>query len=97
MFGGNPGRIKDGLRFVPNARQLYERGLVRRIRVEWEADPVYTLTQLGRDAAALLSVETVSSETPEAVVDARRRLQEHSARLSGLLRDGQFNDIPVEE
>ena len=65
---GNPGRA--GLGTINRPKELYDNGLVTRLRVDWSRSPVFRFTPLGEDVAFLLLAR--DADTSDGVVKRQR-------------------------
>lgn len=94
-----PDRIGHGVDDKSVPREMYDLGLVKRIRASWKPDmTVGVLTDKGKDAAALLLQSNLPADIDEAVLDARQRLKSFTERLNRSRREDEalLDDIPVE-
>lgn len=89
--------VGPGLRTINpyTAPDLHEAGLIRRVIVPWSAEPVFQLTDRGKEAARLLMADPPPNAPPR-IMALRQRLaddQARQARESRKLHD--YPGIPV--
>jgi hypothetical protein len=84
---GHPAVDTAGLNVFLDPKPLYERGWIRKTRASWSADPIYSLTENGKDAARILVAEEAIPKQFEHDIRALRR---------NIRRSPGF-DIPVGE
>lgn len=94
-----PDRIGHGVDDKSVPREMYDLGLVKRVRASWDPDlTVGVLTDKGKDAAALLLRSDLPADIDEAVIDARERLKNHNELIDRSKRENEteLGDVPVE-
>lgn len=84
---GHPAVDSAGLNVFLDPKPLYERGWIRKTRAPWSADPIYSLTETGKDAArVLVAEEAIPKQFEHDIHNLRRNIR----RSPGF-------DIPVSE
>ncbi|WP_454083967.1 hypothetical protein [Georgenia sp. Marseille-Q6866] len=101
-FGHHPpdARVGHGVSEGTVARGLYEKGLAKKVRATWGSNPiVWVLTDLGRDAGAILVAPIVPNDLPEGARAARKALADEKEALEEILESARETDadIPIEE
>lgn len=89
--------IPAGLEILSSANELWENGLIRRIRKAGSERPVYVLKDDGLTAARILLAPDVPSDVPQEVSILRDKLKEHERELAEMFDRIRRSDIPVEE
>jgi hypothetical protein len=96
--GALPGEMGHGVEGGMD-RKIYDSNLARRIRAEWDSrTTIWVLTDLGRDAAALL-FGGLPDDAPPAAHEARARLAKFDAKMDEAAAEEarMLADVPVEE
>lgn len=89
--------IPAGLEILSSANELWENGLIRRIRKVGGERPVYVLNDDGLVAARVLLAPDVPFDAPPEVFILRDELKEHAKELAEMFERIRRSDIPVEE
>jgi hypothetical protein len=88
--------INRGLRAIPGAAQLHEKGLVRRVRKAWSRDPIYILTPRGQTAARILLARDTPSDAPVEIQAIRAGLTKNDEEFENW-RKRLGGTVPVED
>jgi hypothetical protein len=88
----------SGLPSISNAKVLYDRGLVRRVRRRWWEDtPVFVLSPDGEIAARILLADDLPLDAPAEAIAIREILQEYIAERAERAAMREDLRIPVED
>ncbi len=87
--------LGPGIKFVSRPTRLMEKGLIKRIRRDWSKVPLFVLTELGRDVAALLVLPDIDA-AEDAVLRGRSVVQRLRSRNAERADLDHFPDLPVQ-
>jgi hypothetical protein len=85
-----------GLPYLVSDKELYERGLARRIQAEWSNRPVFVLTPDGITATRMLRSLDIPSNAPPGLADVRAKLQKLRDDMEKLMKNIESSEVPVE-